>query len=69
MKKTVKVRAHVGDMLEVTGHRVGERARLGEIVQVLGTPGHEHYRVQWDDGHESAAFYPGSDVTIRRPAR
>ena len=53
-----------GDVVEVHGHRVGEPARLGEVLEVLGEPGHEHYRVRWEDGHESI-FYPSSDATVR----
>ena len=34
-------------------------------VEVLGGPGHEHYRVRWDDDRETV-FYPSSDATIRR---
>jgi hypothetical protein len=33
---------------------------------VLGEAGHEHYRVRWDDDHESV-FYPSSDSTIQKP--
>jgi hypothetical protein len=50
----------------VEGHRIGEARRIGEILEVLGQPGHEHYRVRWDDDHESV-FYPSSDSTIQRP--
>ena len=57
-------RAHVGDIVVVHGHRLGESARTGEILEVLGAPEHEHYRVQWEDGHESV-FTPGSDALIR----
>jgi hypothetical protein len=57
-------RAQPGDIVIVEGHRVGDRRRLGEILEVLGTPGHEHYRVRWDDGRE-AVFYPSSDATIQ----
>jgi hypothetical protein len=32
-------------------------------MEVLGEPGHEHYRVRWEDGHESV-FYPSSDASI-----
>jgi hypothetical protein len=48
----------------VHGHRLGETERLGEILEVFGEPGHERFRVRWDDGHESV-FYPGNDATIR----
>jgi hypothetical protein len=54
----------VGDVVVVEGHRVGEGRRVGEILEVLGEPGHEHYRVRWDDDHESV-FYPSSDAVIQ----
>jgi len=58
---------HPGDVIAIHGHRVGEAERLGEVLEVLGEPGHEHMRVRWEDGHESV-FYPSSDAVIR-PAR
>ena len=65
---TTSIRSgHKGDVVAVTGHRVGERQRLGEILEVLGEADHVHYRVRWDDGSESV-FYPGSDAAIH-PAR
>ena len=60
-------RARPGDWVVVHGHTVGEHERAGLILEVLGTPGHEHYRVRWDEEHESI-FYPGSDAMIRREA-
>jgi hypothetical protein len=30
---------------------------------LLGEPDHRHFRVRWDDGHESL-FYPSSDATF-----
>ena len=45
-----------------TCYRITDPER--SIAEVLGTPGHVHYRVRWDDGGESI-FYPGSDATIR----
>ena len=36
-------------------HRLGEPCRNGEILEVLGTAEHEHYRVRWDDGHEASS--------------
>ncbi len=53
------------DVIEVTGRRVGDVPRTGEILEVLGAPGHAHYRVRWDDEHESV-FYPAGDTRIRR---
>jgi hypothetical protein len=60
-----KARTRVGDLIEICGHRQGEPGRLGEILAVLGGPGHERYLVRWDDDRE-CIFYPGSDATIRR---
>ena len=53
-----------GGMVEVSGRRVGEPARLGEILEVLGHPDHPHYRVRWEDGHETI-IYPGETTTIK----
>jgi len=55
------------DVIEVTGRRVGEPPRTGEIVEVLGEPERPHYRVHWDDGHESV-FFPGAGTHIRHGA-
>ena len=56
-----------GALVEIQGHRVGETGRTGEILEVLGESGQLHYRVRWEDGHESI-FYPSSDAIVR-PAR
>jgi hypothetical protein len=58
----------VGDLVIVEGHRIGEARRIGEILERLGEAGHEHYRVRWDDGHESV-FYPTNDSTIKKAER
>ncbi len=60
-------KAHTGDLVVVEGHRIGESRRVGEILEVLGGPGHEHYSVRWDDGRETV-FYPSNDATIQ-PAK
>jgi hypothetical protein len=54
-----------GDLVIVSGHRVGDVEQIGEVIEVLGDDRRHHYRVRWDDGHESI-FFPGSDATIRR---
>jgi uncharacterized protein DUF1918 len=59
-----QLRAKPGDVLAVHGHHLGEPERLGEILEVLGQAEHVHFRVRWDDDHESI-FYPGSDATVR----
>ncbi|HEY7074174.1 MAG TPA: DUF1918 domain-containing protein [Solirubrobacteraceae bacterium] len=57
-----------GDRLEVASPS-GTGTRRGEIVGVLGGMHHEHYRVRWDDGHESI-HYPseGTHITPAAPA-
>lgn len=57
-----------GDLVVVAGHHVGERPRIGEILELVGEPEHQRYRVLWDDGRESI-FYPSSDAVIRHTAR
>ena len=59
-----RVRAKVGDVVAIHAHHLGEPERLGEILEVLGRPDHIHFRVRWDDDHESI-FYPGSDASVR----
>ncbi len=56
--------ARVGDWLEEQGIH-GHPPRRGEIREVLGRPGHEHYRVRWDEEHESLV-YPDDGVSIVR---
>ena len=54
--------AKAGDWLET--HAIhGGPSRRGEIVEVLGAAGHEHYRVRWDEEHESIVF-PADGVSI-----
>jgi hypothetical protein len=67
MPKTVQGSpARVGDEIVITGHSVGDAPRTAVILEVLGGPGHEHFRVRWEDGHESI-FFPGEDALVRRP--
>ena len=54
-----------GTVIIVGGHSVGGQRRAGEILEVIGGPGHHRYRVRWDDDHESI-FFPAGDVTIER---
>jgi hypothetical protein len=56
--------ASAGDRVIVESERVGESVREGEILEVLGASELLHYRVRWDDGHESTFFPSGGSVTI-----
>jgi Domain of unknown function (DUF1918) len=59
-----RYRAAVGDVVSIDGHHVGDARRTGQILEVLGEPGHEHFRVLWEDESETV-FYPGSDAIVR----
>ena len=60
--KSVEAGARAGDWIEARGVH-GQAPRRGEIVEVLGREGHEHYRVMWDEQHESIV-YPADGVII-----
>jgi Ala-tRNA(Pro) deacylase len=64
MSATRQAAVESNDVVEVSGRRVGEPPRLGEILEVLGRPDRPHYRVRWEDGHESI-LYPGETTTIK----
>jgi len=61
------VEAHVGDLLEARGIH-GGAARRGEVIEILGAAGREHYRVRWDENHESIVF-PADGVNVVPRAR
>ena len=65
MQSKTDVQAKPGDVVVVHGHTTGDPGRSGVIIEVLdAATGHEHYRVRWDEEHESL-FWPGSDATVR----
>jgi hypothetical protein len=47
----------------VDAPHTGDLRRAGEILEVIDRGGIEHYRVRWDDGHESV-FFPGTDAHV-----
>ena len=55
--------ANKGDQIVVESVTVDSARRSGRILEVLGGPAGEHYRVRWDDGHESE-FFPGPDARV-----
>lgn len=61
-------RAQVGDGVAVESHRVHGGRRRGEIVEVLGSPGGEYYRVRWEDGRETL-LHPGPDAVLEPKGR
>ena len=46
------MQAKPGDLLKISGHRVGEPVRHAEILEVRGDRGQPPYFVRWPDGHE-----------------
>lgn len=61
------IHAKVGDKIVVDTSELGSPPRTGEVLEVLGEGDTAHYRVRWDDGHESV-FYPGSTAHAVHPA-
>jgi hypothetical protein len=59
--------AQVGDHITIESNRVGGGKRSGEIVEVISREGVNHYRVRWDDGHETV-YFPSSDATVEHAA-
>ena len=56
--------AKTGDRIVVESTHVGQPRREGEIVDVMPGEGeNEHYRVRWEDGHESI-YFPSSDCRV-----
>ena len=60
--KSENTGACAGDWIESRGVH-GQAPRRGEIIEVLGREGHEHYRVRWDERHESIV-YPADGVIV-----
>lgn len=59
--------ACAGDWLEVKGVADGP-SRRGKIMEVLGVPGHPHFRVRWDEGHESIVYPADHEAIVHHPA-
>ncbi len=60
--QSTKHNAAVGDWIEARG-LPGQPGRRGQIVEIMGAGDHEHYRVRWDERHESI-LYPADGVLV-----
>lgn len=61
--------ANVGDEIVVDSVDLGGKTRRGQVLEVRGESGDEHYLVRWDDtGHETI-FYPGSTSHVVHPGK
>jgi hypothetical protein len=52
-----------GDDIVVESATLDSRRRHGRVVEVIGEGEGEHYRVRWQDGHESI-YFPGADAHV-----
>jgi hypothetical protein len=57
------MQANVGDRVVIESNKVGSARKTAEVLEVINGTGGEHYRVRWDDGHESI-IYPSSDASV-----
>jgi hypothetical protein len=57
------VQGRTGDEIVVESAVLGTPSRRGEIVEVIGAGERQHFRVRWDDGHESV-YFPGPDARV-----
>jgi Domain of unknown function (DUF1918) len=57
--------ANVGDEVVIESATLDSARRRGEVIEVIGRGEREHYRVRWQDGHEST-YFPGPDAHVER---
>ena len=60
-----------GDRITIDRHRVGDKPRSGEILEVVGSAENRRFHVRWDDGSQSVVS-PGGDAHVEHvflPAR
>ena len=55
----MNIHAKVGDEIVVDNMQIGHPPRKGQVLEAIGDGDTQHYRVKWDDGHESI-FFPAS---------
>src|SRR3954468_5913848 len=55
--------AKQGDRIAIDTTTLDALRRHGEVIEVMGQGEREHYRVRWQDGHESV-YFPGPDARV-----
>ena len=58
------MRAAVGDRIVIRGHRIGEKRRMGEILEIRGPGGTPPFVVRWGDTEHETIFFPGPDADL-----
>jgi hypothetical protein len=59
----MNIHAAPGDEIVIDNMELGHPKRSGLVLEVLGEGDSQHYRVRWDDGHESV-FFPASTAHV-----
>jgi hypothetical protein len=62
------VQADVGDHIVIETTALDAPRRRGEVIEVIGQGEKQHYRVRWQDGHESV-YVPGPDARVEAGSR
>jgi hypothetical protein len=57
------MQAATGDKIVIETQTLDTPKRQGEVVEVIGEGDNKHYRVRWQDGHESI-YYPGPNAHV-----
>ena len=57
------MQAAQGDQIVIESTTLDTPRRHGEVLEVLGEGDRTHYRVRWQDGHESI-YFPGPDAHV-----
>ncbi|GAA1183330.1 DUF1918 domain-containing protein [Pseudonocardia alaniniphila] len=57
------MRCCTGDQIVIETATLDTPRRRGEVIEVIGQGEREHYRVRWQDGHESV-YFPGPDARV-----
>lgn len=55
--------ASTGDRIVIETATLDAPRRHGEVLEVIGDGDQRHYRVRWEDGHESV-YFPGPDAHV-----
>lgn len=55
--------AQMGDHIIIESRKVGSGRKSGQVVEVMEGASGKHYRIRWDDGHESIV-YPSTDAFV-----
>ena len=59
------MQADVGDNIVVETATLDAPPRRGRILEIIGDGERQHFRVCWEDGHESV-YFPGPDAHVAK---